>query len=235
MERSDGLDPDGLPDAGDGGVPDAAWPAHLFASGLVSGVGRVPYGDDDGLRFFCFDRVGDVEGEGVVSAPVAADLQSIDPDGGVPIDGAEIEQDASAALVPTAALRQFEGAAVPESVVRTDAFHDAGQRRLDGVGDEDLAVEFARLRSVFLGDRVVPEAVEVQPVAADHLRPGVFRQRVVRRDILGPLGHQRSASGFPLGLGGDAAECHEQDCQEDHARFRRPFDSGGSGIHHLTS
>jgi len=40
-------------------------------------------------------------------------------------------------------------------------------------------------------DDVVPEAVEVGPVVADHLGAGVFGMDVGGRDVLGPAGHER--------------------------------------------
>ena len=42
-----GLQPDGLPDAGDGGVPDAVGIQYLLPAGLRSTVGGIPNGDDD--------------------------------------------------------------------------------------------------------------------------------------------------------------------------------------------
>ena len=112
--------------------------------------------------------VGDVERKGIVSALMAVDLHAVDPDGGIPVHRAEVQQDAIA-LAPV--FGDVEGAAVPEPVVRADRLHHAGQSRLDRERHENLPVEITWLPVVLRPDRIVPQTVEVEPVLTDHLGP----------------------------------------------------------------
>src|SRR5581483_6337406 len=119
-------------------------------------------------------------------------------------DGAEVEEEAAAVFEGG----RLERAVVDELVFGADGFHDAREGGFDREGDEDLAVPFfwpARGPPHGRGpphEGVVPEAVEVGPVVADHLGPGVFGVDVGGRDILGPAGHEGAGGGFPVSGGG---------------------------------
>src|SRR3954465_7610248 len=89
-----GLQPDGLPDAGDGRVPDAMRLLDLLAARLRSLVAGVPDADDDFLLALRLQGSGDVEVDRVVTALVLAGLLAVDPDDRVPVDGAEVQQQA---------------------------------------------------------------------------------------------------------------------------------------------
>jgi hypothetical protein len=192
----DFFEPDGLPDAGGGRVPDAFGLADLFAAGLPVGVARVGDGYDEVLLGFGFvEGVGDVEGEGVVAAGVVADFFAVDGDFAFPIDGAEVEEEATGVFE----VGRVEGAVIDELVIRANSFHDAGEGRFDGEGDEDLAVIFAWQARSLPHDGIVPEAVEVGPVVANELGAGVFGVDIGGRNILGPAGHERAGGRFPIG------------------------------------
>src|SRR5262249_57033501 len=85
----DRLHPDGLPDARGGRVEDAVSGGALFAERLRPDVGRVVDSDQELLRSGAPYGVGDVRGEGVVSAGVGGDPHAVDVDGGVVADGLE--------------------------------------------------------------------------------------------------------------------------------------------------
>src|SRR5579871_1309342 len=111
MAGMDGFQPDGLPDAGGAGVPDAL-AAELLALRLPAcalGVGGIVYGNDDLLGSAGLEGVGDIEGEGGVAADVFAQLLAVDPDRRMPIHRAEVEQDAFA----SPGVRNLERAAIP--------------------------------------------------------------------------------------------------------------------------
>ncbi|CAM5689836.1 hypothetical protein SALBM217S_03990 [Streptomyces griseoloalbus] len=131
----DGLHPHGLPDAGGLGVEDAAGVGGLLAHGLVGAAG-VGDGDDDLLLAPALEGVGDVGGEGVVAAGVFGDLRAVDVDGGLVVDGAEVElEPVLAALADLPALRHVHELAV-EHVVLVP--FEPGELRLDRERHDDL-------------------------------------------------------------------------------------------------
>ena len=94
-----------------------------------------------------------------------------------------------------------EAVVVPEFVILTQAFPYAREARLHGERHEDLSLEFVGGLS-YGQDRIVPQAVEVLPVAAYHLRTRVFGQYVLRIELFAPLGTDTVARGLPLRYAG---------------------------------
>ena len=78
--------------------------------GCVPASVGIPDADDDFLvRLFRIDGVGNVHGETVVAAPVFVELLAVDPDGRLPIDGAEVEQRRwPAQSLGTAKVRRYQ-------------------------------------------------------------------------------------------------------------------------------
>ena len=73
---------------------------------------------------------------------------------------------------------------IPESLVRAENFHDAREGGVNGKGYEDLTLIGIRCAGVADGfEGVVPQAVEVLPVLAHHLRARVFWQGVIGGDV----------------------------------------------------
>ena len=209
--------PNGLPNAGDGRVPDAAGIEHLLAARLRPLVDRIPDAHHDLLGLSRFEGLGDVEGERVVAAPVRTDLVPVDPDRGIPIDGAEVQQ--NPLTLPVGRKREL--AAVPEPTVGPDRLHHAGERRLDGERHQNLPIEGFDLLFVSRTNRVFPKAVQVMPVLSDHLRAGIFSQRIVGRDVFRPTGHQRTLGRPPrLGREGRAGQRQHKRCQQRKSGFR---------------
>ncbi len=188
----DRLEPYGLPDAAGWRVPDAVRLANLFAAGLGVGIGWVPGGDDQFVLGGRVDRVGDIEAEGIIAAAVPAHFAAVDEHYCLVVHRAEMEQDSLA--LPLGG--QFERAPIPDSLVLADRAHDAGQRGLDRERHQDAILEGGP-RSLFAGDCEVPEAVEVQPVLARHLRPRVFGEGILGRDFPGPARFQRPICRLP--------------------------------------
>jgi hypothetical protein len=208
----DGFEPDGLPDPGGGCVPDAAGLAGLLAAGLWSGIGGVPDLDDEFLVASADEVLGDVEGEGVVATSVGADAVAVHEDDCFEVYRSEVEQDAVA--VPGG--RDAECASVVDTVM---ALHDAGEGGLDGEGDEDASlVGFAQGRRLEFGgrDAVLPEAVEVEPLGADALRPWVRAVDAIGGDVGGPPGHEGS-----FVRGGGEGQADEDRCEEGDERGER--------------
>ena len=190
------FEPYRLPDAAHGGVPDALGAVHLLAARLVAVVGRIPYANPDVVGTL-FQGRRDVELERRIAARVAAYADAVHPDVGFPVYGAEVQQHALA--VPFRGYR--EAVVVPEFVILTQAFPYAREARLHGERHEDLSLEFVGGLS-YGQDRIVPQAVEVLPVAAYHLRTRVFGQYVLRIELFAPLGTDTVARGLPLRYAG---------------------------------
>ncbi len=147
----------------------------LLADGLITFGGRVKDVDADGVEFVV-KIAGDVEGEGVVAAGVLADLLVVHEDGGLPVNSAKVQQNSAA----FPGFGEAEGAGVPDAIFGADGFHHAGEGGFDGIGDEDLALEFlGEAFGVAGDDGIIPQAVEVDPFRPLHLRAGIFAQGVV--------------------------------------------------------
>ena len=115
--------------------------------------------------------VGDVKGKGVVSAAVLSHFFAVDIDRGFPVRCLEMEEYAFA----RPCVGNGNISAVPETLVWAENFHDAREGGVDGKGDEDLALPDIRCAGGADGfEGVVPQAVEVLPVLAHHLRARVF-------------------------------------------------------------
>ena len=104
----------------------------LLAARLIAGVGRVQHRDDDLLRAARACRASVMSKlKRVVAAAVGAQLLAVDPDRGLPIDRAEVQQHPLAG--PGGG--QLERAAIPECFV---TLHHARQGRLDRKRHQDL-------------------------------------------------------------------------------------------------
>ena len=124
--------------------------------------------------------VGDVKGEGVVSAAMLSRVFAVDIDTGFPVRCLETEEYAFA--LPCVGNGNIS--AIPETLVRAEDFHDAREGGIDGKGYEDLPLPDIRCAGGADGfEGVVPQAVEVLPVLANHLRARVFWQGVVGGDV----------------------------------------------------
>ncbi len=124
--------------------------------------------------------VGDVKGEGVVSAAVLSRLLAVDIDAGFPVRCLKMEE--YAFVRPGVGKGNIP--AIPESLVRAENFHDAREGGVNGKGYEDLTLIGIRCAGVADGfESVVPQAVEVLPVLAHHLRARVFWQGVIWRYV----------------------------------------------------
>ena len=87
-------------------------------------------------------------------------------------------------------------------MVGHERLHHARQRRFDRIGHENPAVELrGRALPAFGRNGIVPQAVEILPPRANHLRTRVLGQGIARRDVLGPGGHERTVGGLPCLFG----------------------------------
>ena len=129
---------------------------------------------------------------------VGSQLAAVDPDGGLPIDGAEMQQHAF--VVPIGG--NLERAAIPDVA---GFLHHARQGRLDRKRDENLLAKIlGRAACSAVDDRQVPQAVETLPLRADHLRPRIFGMDVLGRNVFGPARDQRASGRRPIGRAGQA-------------------------------
>ncbi len=200
MGRGHRLHPDRLPDARRALVEDAAvGHGALFADRLPRGVGAVGDAHDDLLLAAWRQRVGHVGGEGAVPAGVRGDLLPVDVDRGLVVDGAEVQGE-PVVLADPPLRRHLERPAIPHVVL---VALDAGQRRLGGVRHEDAFRQgLPEGRSLPLrGPGELPDAVQVAPLGAGQLRPGILRQRVLGRHVVRPRSHEPGLARGPVHIG----------------------------------
>ena len=167
---------------------------HLLAARLRAFIDRVPRRNDQFLLSFRLQCLRDVERKIVVAAAMLAELLAVEPNGRFPVHRAEMQQHA---IVPI--LVDGERAAIPQLVWLIDAHHHAGQRRFDRIRHEDFAVELRGLLFAFGPHGIIPQAVEILPPLPHHLRPRIFRQRMLRRHILRPPRRQWPLGHLPIG------------------------------------
>ena len=98
---------------------------------------------------------------------------------GFPVHRAEVQQHVAA--FPGGG--HAERAAVPEFILLGEALLHARQRGFDSEGDEDLSVHRFRFHGAGGFDGIVPQAVEIHPLRAYHLRTRVFGKHVGRVDL----------------------------------------------------
>jgi hypothetical protein len=168
------LQPHGLPNPADAGVP----VGHLLAErGLA--VGAVFDAHDDAIRAVKARMRGDVKAELGVAALVFADAHAVDPHGGVVVYRAEAEPDA----LPAPAVGQAELAAIP-----CDAFvlrvANAAEFAFPSVGHTDCAGVGAGQRVPFLAkphivrvELELPRAIQRLPLSAFEVRARVLGSR----------------------------------------------------------
>ena len=167
--------PHRLPYSGLRRVPYSAVLDALFAARMIGSVGRV--GDDElqGVGAL-FDHIGDIEGEGSVTADVRAYLPVVEIDAAGAVHRVEMQE----GVRLEKARFDFEFQAVIENIGRGD-FHALGQPRkqtLGRVGHEYLALPAGKLFRA-RAHCVVPVAVEIEITVARKLRPRIFRKRLV--------------------------------------------------------
>ena len=165
-----GLQPNSLPDAAVGRVPDAAWRDALLAVGL-SAISRVPYSHLQFLRATLFQKRCDVECEGNRTAVVSASQLAVHIDVATPVNCSEVQQDVLAAE----SIGQGKGAAIHvcgPSVRGVTFVHDARESRLDGERHENGFREGRDVSLVVIVDRsaleVLPNAIQVHPFLSLH-------------------------------------------------------------------
>ena len=90
------------------------------------------------------------------------------------VDGAEIQSDYSS--VETAV--QAEGAVIPEQLFGCKGLSDPGENGFNGKGNQNFTGE--TLRHLFgIGNRIMPQAVEIDVGIPAQLRSGVLGQYIV--------------------------------------------------------
>ena len=141
-------------------------------------------GHDDLLRPLRLQGRSDVEGERIVAAAMRADRAAVHKDFGLPIDGAEMEQQ----LLVFPISRHFERAAIPEPVLLANELLHAGERRLDRKRHHDRPRQrLPRRRCItFMRRGPLPHAVEVHPGLSHHLRTRIFAVHVLGSDHASP-------------------------------------------------
>ena len=167
------FEPDGLPDAGVGGIHDSARLEHLLAARLAPRIGRVPDRDDQLLRSPRRECLGNVERERIIAAAMRAQLVPVEDDGRIPIDGPEVQQPALALL----RRGKLEGPSVPDPLVGLDGLHHSGEGGFDRERDQDPTVKRRWTVAILGADGIIPQAIEIDPFRPDHLGSGILRVR----------------------------------------------------------
>ena len=145
MGWRDRLEPDGLPDAGDGVYQMPLGSSTCLPRGCVPGVGRVPDRDHQFLVAGLFSASVMSNVNGIVAAPMRADFCAVHPDRGLPIDRAEMQQHALALGRIRASRRcgdTTDAAPASPAASRRDSADSTGE------GHQDLALE--RLRGILV-------------------------------------------------------------------------------------
>ena len=179
--------PDGLPDAALGGVEQGTPLAGAVQLLLAAGMGLLFGGilNGQGQNVFAVIQIcGDVEGEGIVAALVAADFCAVDENGTFLIDSAKVQDDAI--LLET--FGQGKDLAVVQVVRRLNDLLNTGQQGFGRVGNQNGAV--VTVSGGSLVDAVFPVAVQIQETVTNHAGTGIFGQSVLRRDFLCPSAFQ---------------------------------------------
>ena len=184
------LEPDGLPDPGLRGVPDAAAVQPLLARRVLGPVAPVAYVDHE-LVVARSQRGGQVARERQVAAHVGADLDAVEPHGAGLVDGAEVQQ--HPVVDGAEPVRQPQRPAVAEPLVGLQLPAHPGQRRLRAERDDDAPVVPRGRRLGGRRDGVVPPAVEVEVAVPDQLRARVLRQHGEGIEETAPPGGQVAA------------------------------------------
>ena len=149
----------------------------LLTGGLIVGADVVADTDGDGVLAL-LQRLGDVEGEGHVAADMVAHIGAVDPQLGVVVAGADVEQDTLVRLGGPA-LREGQGLTVPDALAKilvTDArkLALAAEGDGDGLGEGGSVLEASLLAGESAVGLILPNTVEVEPilVATVKLRTG---------------------------------------------------------------
>ena len=166
------LQPDTLPDAADGRIPDAFGVGDLLAAGLLVVVRGIQHLHHQ-LLLALHQIRRNVKGERRIATGMGTHPLAIEPHFRAPVHGLEVEPD----LLALPLAGHLEGGAVPQGILGRQALSNARKGRFHGKGNQDLSLR-GRTFPLFGADGIVPKAVERLPERALQLRTGIFRQRV---------------------------------------------------------
>ena len=141
------LEPDGLPDSGGCGIPEAVRFEHLLAALLPPRVCGIVDADDE-IVIVRVDTAGNIEAERAITAGMCADKLIVYPHLALPIHRAEMQDD----LFAVKGLAELEGAVIPEQFVRLQRPLHARESALNAERYENLSVEAVRLLRAARGD-----------------------------------------------------------------------------------
>ena len=197
-----GFQPHGLPDPRGGCVKDSAGLLNLLATSLKSRIAGIPNRYDQFVGLSRFQCRRNIERKGIEASLVRADFLAIHPDGGFPVDCAKVEQDVfigPAGIYSSVFNGDCERSSIPQFVVGAHEPHDTRQGRFHRKRDQDFArFPLGRQPGRFWLNGILPQSIQIQPVFADQLRPGIFGMNLFRRYIRRPLCHQRSGFCLPV-------------------------------------
>ena len=155
----DRLEPDGLPDTGNRGVPHAAAVLFLLSPGMP--VRQVVDGGDGQFVFAGTDQVRDIRAEGEIAFLMRGGFRAVDADDCLPADGAEMEQDPVALPFPG----QDETPGVHHFPAVLHLQGQSGKQAFRTERNPDFCLCFTMEK--------IPFPVQAQPLPADQLRPGI--------------------------------------------------------------
>ncbi len=193
------LQPDCLPDAAHGTVEDAAVVDPLLADGMIVAVGAVGHSDLY-LVLALLEVFGDIFADGGKTTFVLAHILAVDLNLTDAVDAAAVEQH----VLLEISGGQIHGGLVNYHRVGAEPLSHAGKGALYGERNQNFAGAQSGL--------VVPEAVEVDPLCANHLRTGIFGKDIARVQIFPPFCENMVSRRLPvIGPGGFFAGCcHNQ-------------------------
>ena len=167
------LQPYRLPDARHSSVEDAARLEHLLAMRNVAVVGGVPNADYHRV-LFALKGLRDIKSKRSVPTCMRPHLDVVHPHIRHPVDGTEMQQDATVFPV----VRNGKSLLIPQGFLGSHLFLHTRKRRLDTEWHKDIAFVLRRSLLPFRRDGILPQAIEVFPFGTHHHRAGIFGQSV---------------------------------------------------------
>ena len=134
-----------------------------------------------------------------------SNLFAVDRNGCFKVHCAEMEQN-----MPGPLRRNVDNSMVPKLVLFRDVRHHSRKRRLSRKRHQNLPRKCRRLLRPFRSNGEIPKPIQIHPLIARQLRPGIFAQRLIRLHVFGPARHQRRLRRLPLAGSGNEADCREQ-------------------------
>jgi hypothetical protein len=196
--RGQKLQPNRLPDTETVGVVATAGVKHELAVHLPARVRRVRDLHDNLLRSAGNKEGSDIETKSVIAAQMGPQFPAVEINRRIPIHRTEMEHETS----PFPDGGNIALAGVPKAFGRHQRTFDSREGGFNRVRNKNLACNGGGSRfGVFVGDRVIPQAIQIEPIRAYQSRTRIIRQRMLGRNVRRPFRQKRTGYRFPDRIG----------------------------------